>query len=84
MAVDVMAIDDAADEVERAAEEKRDLHTLLKDLDVPIGSLVDLANVVDGSEAPERWAGDEQVQAVLLQSVPVPPLHLQCLLIGLR
>jgi hypothetical protein len=39
---------------------------------------------VDGSEAPERWAGDEQVQAVLLQSVPVPPLHLQCLLIGLR
>ena len=78
MAVDVVPVDDAADEVEHAAEQKRDLHALLKDLDMPVGSLVDLAYVVNGSEAPERWTGDEQVQAVLLQSVPVPSLHLQC------
>jgi hypothetical protein len=32
---------------------------------------------VYGSEEPERWTGDEQVQPVLLQSVPVPSVHLR-------
>ena len=82
--MDVVPVDDAADEEEGAAEQKRDLHALLEDLDVPVGSLVDLAHVVYGPEAPQRRPGDEQVQAVPLKAAPVPSLHLRGLSHGFR
>ena len=60
----VVPVDDAGDEEEGAPQQQRDLHALLQELDVPAGSLVDLADVVHGPQAPQRRPGYEQVQAV--------------------
>jgi len=63
-AAGVVPVDDAGDEEEGAPQKQRDLHALLQELDVPAGTLVDLADVVHGSQAPQRWPGYEQVQTV--------------------
>jgi hypothetical protein len=72
----VVAVDDAGDEEEGAPQEERDLDALLQELDVATGTLVHLADVVHGAQAPERRPGDEQVQAVPRQAVLVTSLHL--------
>ena len=61
----VMSVDDAGDEEQGAPQQERDLDALLQELDMPAGSLVDLAYVVHGPEEPQRRPGYEQVQAVL-------------------
>lgn len=60
----MVPIDDAADEEERAPEKEWYLDTLLQELNVPAGALVDLADVVNGPKAPQRRPGYEQIQAV--------------------
>lgn len=43
----IVAVEETADEEEQAPEEKGDVHARLQYLGVAVGSLVDLAGIVD-------------------------------------